>query len=65
MKQRLIDFVIISRDLLIHMEKIHIDDEHIHVLTNKLKTKSGRVYSESDHNLIYTRLKLTIEIFSY
>ena len=67
------DFVIISRDLLVHMEKIHTDDERLHVLTKNMKTKSGRVYSESDHNLIHNRFKLswcqkqfnTIEVFKY
>ena len=63
----------ISSDLLEHMEKIHIDDQRLHVLTKNRKTKNGIDYSESDHNIINTRFKLTwspnqgniIEVFKY
>ena len=72
-KKSVIDFVIISRDLLEHMEKILIDDQRKHVLTKNRKTKNGIEYSESDHNVINTRFRLTwspnqrniIEVFKY
>ena len=55
------------------MENIYIDDQRLHVLTKKRKTKNGIDYSESDHNIINTRFKLTwspnqrnvIEVFKY
>ena len=53
-KKSVIDFVIMSSDLLLHMEQIHIDDECLNLLTKNCRTKSGIVYSESDHNLIHT-----------
>ena len=73
LKKSVIDFVIISSDLLEHMDKIHIDDQRLHVLTKNRRTKNGIDYSESDHNIINTKFKLTwslnqrniIEVFKY
>ena len=59
LKRSVIDFVIISRDLIEHMEHIHIDDERLHVLTKNRKTKAGIDFSESDHNLIHTKFNVT------
>ena len=72
-KKSVIDFVIVSNDLVKHIEQIHIDDERIHVLTANMKSKNYIHHSESDHNLINTKLKLTwtpykskvVEVFKY
>ena len=58
-KKSIIDFVIVSSDMIKHIEQIHIDDERVHVLTKNLKTKNGIHYSESDHHIINTKFKLT------
>ena len=58
MKKSIIDFVIVSNDLMEHIDEIHVDDERTHVLTKNTKTKNGIVYSESDHNVINTKIRL-------
>ena len=72
-EKSVIDLVIISSDLVEHMTQIHIDEERFHVLTKNVKTKTGIAYSQSDHNIINTKFKLTwcpteskaIEVFKY
>ena len=54
----MIDFVITSNDLVRHITQMHIDDDRRHVLTKSVKTKTGIDYSESDHNIINTKLKV-------
>ena len=58
-EESIIDFVIISKDLIELIDHINIDDERINVLTKNIKTKDGTVYTESDHNVITTQLKIT------
>ena len=58
-KKSVIDFVIVSNDLVKHIEHIHIDDERLHVLTANMKTKNHIYHSESNHTLINTKFKLT------
>ena len=53
-----IDFVIASSDLINHIEYIHIDDRREHVLTKLVKKGSHTKKSESDHNIIETRLNI-------
>ena len=57
-EESIIDFVILSDDLRNEIESIIIDDEREHVLTRITKTKKGIVKVESDHNMIYTHLKI-------
>ena len=65
--------MIVSNDLVKDIEPIHIDDERLHVLTANVKTKNYIHHSESDHNLINTKFKLTwtpckskvVEVFKY
>ena len=72
-KKSILDFVIVSSDMIKDIEQIHIDDERVHVLTKNLKTKNGIHYSESDHHIINTKFKLTwtpskskvVEVFMY
>ena len=72
-EKSIIDFVIVSNDLMEHIDEIHVDDERTHVLTKNTKTKNGIVYSESDHNVINTKIRLkwypqeskAVEVFKY
>ena len=73
LKRSVIDFVIISRDLIEHMEHIHIDDERLHVLTMNRERKTGIDFGQGDHNLIITKFNLkwssnkvnVTEVFKY
>ena len=72
-RKSIIDFVIVSSDLIKHIEEIHIDDERQHDLTKNIQTKGSLVYCESDQNIIITKLKMiwfpqeskTFEVFKY
>ena len=57
-EESIIDFVLLSADMKREIESIIIDDERNHVLTRITKTKKGVVKVESDHNTIFTRLKM-------
>ena len=57
-EESIIDFVIISNDLVESVESVEIDEERKHVLTKHTKTKHGTKSTESDHNIIITKLKL-------
>ena len=56
-----------------HIEYIHVDDKRVHVLSKNMKTKTGIVRTESDHNIIITKLNIkwspkeikVVEIFNY
>ena len=73
LKQSVIDFVIVSSDLIEHIESIHVDEKRIHVLTKNVKNKNGLECIQSDHNLIQTMLRLrwspqeckVVEVFKY
>ena len=72
-EKSVIDFVITSSDLIEHIQEIHIDEERNNVLTKNVKTKTGIVHTQSDHNLIHTKLKLSwsptvsdvVEVFNF
>ena len=72
-QRSVIDFVIFSNDLIKHIENIHVDEERVFVLTKNTKNKDDKVYKESDHNVINTKLKLlwnsnecrVTEVFKY
>ena len=57
-EESIIDFVIISNDLVESVESVEIDEQRAHVLTKHIKTKHGTKTTESDHNIIVTKLKL-------
>ena len=57
-EESVIDFVLLSEDLKNEVESIVIDEERKHVLTRITKTKKGIVKVESDHNMIFTHLKM-------
>ena len=56
-----------------HVKEIHIDEERSHVLSKNMKTKTGIIHSQSDHNLILTKFKLiwsptisnVVEVFKF
>ena len=72
-EQSVIDFVIVSCDLVKHIEYIHIDEKQIHVLTKNLKTKHKNKVIKSDHNIIETKINLkwktkdakVVEVFKF
>ena len=73
LEQSIIDFVIMSADLIGYVEHITIDDKREHVLTKIIKNKGKVEKTESDHNMIVTELNLpwdvkeneTIEIYDF
>ena len=56
-EESIIDFVIISNDLVDNMESLVIDDERKHVLTKYTKVKNGTKRTESDHNVLISKMK--------
>ena len=72
-EKSIIDFVIVSNELIKHIESIHKDDDRVNVLTKNHKTNAGFIISKSDHNLIETKLNLSwsskeakvIEVFKF
>ena len=59
MEQSIIDFVLISSDLIKYIEYIHVDDQRVHVLSKNVKTKNDTHYTQSDHNMINTKLNIS------
>ena len=57
-EESIIDFDLISNDLTESVQSIEIDDQRKYVLTKHVKTKHGMKSTESDHNIIVTKLKL-------
>ena len=57
-ERSIIDFVIVSKDIVEDIVEMLIDDERKHVLTKLVKTKKGVVKKESDHNTIITKLNI-------
>ena len=57
-EKSIIDFVIVSNDLVTDILSMMINDERKHVLTKLTKTKSGILKKESDHNTIVTKLNI-------
>ena len=58
-EKSVIDFVIVSSDLVKHVKRIHIDEEREHVLTKIMKDiKKDNDIKESDHNVIETVLNI-------
>ena len=56
-EKSIIDFVIVSDDLVKDVVKMTVDEERKHVLTQLTKTKKGLIKKESDHNTIITEIK--------
>ena len=58
-ERSVIDFVIVSSDLVKDIVKMTVDEDRNHVLARLTKTKKGLIKKESDHNTIITELKCT------
>ena len=57
-EKSVIDFVMVSQDLVKDIGRMMIDDERKYVLTRLTKTKKGIVKKESDHNTIVTEMQI-------
>ena len=57
-EESVIDFVIISDDIESSVESLLIDEKQQHGLTKIVKTKKGVKITQSDHNVLITRLKI-------
>ena len=58
-EESVIDFVVISSDLVRHIEYVDVDDKRVHVLTKLVKCKNRQTKKvESDHNVIEVRLNI-------
>ena len=60
-EQSVIDIVLVSSDLIGHLESLEIDEERRHVLTKIRKTKKGIIKKENDHNILVTIFNNTFE----
>ena len=58
-KKSIIDFVVVSQNLVKHIKSMFIDDKRKHVLTSLRKIKNGIHKKESDHNAILTELYIS------
>ena len=61
-EESIIDFVLVSEDMIDEVESIVIDEERTHVLTRLTKTKRGITKVESDHNSIISKFKLSLDM---
>ena len=57
-EESIIDFVLMSDDLLEHCESLLIDEKRDHILTKIIKTKKGVKKVVSDHNVLISKFKL-------
>ena len=57
-EESVIDFVIVSPDLVQYVESVMIDDKRQFTLTKLIQTKKGIKKTESDHNPIVTKMNL-------
>ena len=57
-EKSIIDFVIVSQDLVKYVGKMNIDDKRKYVLTRLTKTTNGIIKKESDHNIMITELRI-------
>ena len=57
-EKSVIDFVIVSQEMVDMVESMVIDEKRNHTLTKTVKTKTGIKKTESDHNTIVTKIKM-------
>ena len=53
-----IDFVIVSSELVDHIESIVIDEDKVNCLSSNVRTKKGVKVTKSDHNSIIKNFKV-------
>ena len=56
-EESIIDHVMMSTDIVDDLESFEVDEERKHVLIKIVKTKSGVVKKESDHNVMISKFK--------
>ena len=56
-EKSVIDFVIVSSNMVKDVVRMTVDEKRRHVLTKLLKTKKGIIKKESDHNTIITEIQ--------
>ena len=61
-EKSVIDIVLVSSDLVGHLESLEIDEDRRHFLTQMRKTKKGIIKKESNHNILVTTFSDTFEI---
>ena len=54
-------YIIVSEELLSHLEEMLIDEDRIHVLTKYATTKGVQRKSESDHNIMFAQFKIEVQ----
>ena len=59
-EESIIDFVIISADLIDDIEELNIDEHKEYALAKIVKEKNSTAVKHSDHNVMLTRLKLKL-----
>jgi hypothetical protein len=76
-QKSVIDFVIVSSDLVKHVEYLHIDEKRDNVLTKLVKNTKSKtkrtIKVESDHNILETKINISwkskeksvIEVFNF
>ena len=57
-EESVIDYVIVSDDMLPYLMSLQVDDQRKNVLTSITRNKKGTVRHESDHNSIVTKFSL-------
>ena len=63
-EQSVIDFVIVSSNLMKHVQSIHIDGKRLNVLTRLTKRGNHKKIVESDHNMIETKLNISWQSYT-
>ena len=60
-EESIIDFVLVSKDLDEQIECMEIDEDRKHVLSRVRRTKKGITHKESDHHVMLTTFKQTVD----
>ena len=63
-EQSVINFVIVSSNLINHVQSIHIDDKRLNVLTRLTKRGNHKNIVKSDHNMIETKLNISWQSYT-
>ena len=57
----ILDYVIVSEELINHLEDMVIDEERIYVLTKYASTKGVQKKVESDHNILFAKFNIEVQ----
>ena len=59
-EESIIDFVIISTDIIDDIEELNIDEDKEYALSKIVKYKASTIVKHSDHNVMLTKFKLML-----